>query len=174
MDRRASLSADFEQLLQRLFGLAESEGLSALAEVDLSWSQVRVTMLLACSPPQPIWSVAAQLGISVHSAGRTIEQLVALGMVERQESPADRRVKLVSLSPHGIELIDQHLAGKRRALQVFVDRLPDDHVDALAAAIRPILAGEYLTPGPHAPKPGAAQQPGRPGRPPFHGAVAHA
>ena len=133
-------------MLQRLCGLAGAEGLSALADADLTWSQVRVTMLLACSEQLPIRSVSERLGCSVHSAGRTIDQLVELGVVDRRESRTDRRVKLVSLTPRGDEIIDQHLALRRRALQVFLDRLPDDRVGALAEALRPILAGDYLQP----------------------------
>jgi DNA-binding MarR family transcriptional regulator len=126
--------------------LAGAEGLSALADADLTWSQVRVTMLLACSEQLPIRSVSERLDISVHSAGRTIDQLVELGIVDRRESRTDRRVKLVSLTPRGVDIINQHLALRRRALQVFLDRLPDDRVAALAEALRPILAGDYLRP----------------------------
>jgi DNA-binding MarR family transcriptional regulator len=153
VDQRAALSADLELLLQRLFGLAESEGLKCLADVDLTWSQVRVIMLLAYSQQQSISSVAEQLGVSIHSAGRTIDQLVELALVDRHENPADRRVKLVALTPRGVEIIDQHVAQKRRALRLFVDRLPDDRITALAEAIRPILTSDdprtpSLTPEP--------------------------
>jgi DNA-binding MarR family transcriptional regulator len=147
VDQRDALRGDLELLLQRLFGLAESEGLHVLAEVDLTWLQVRVTMLLACSEPLPIHTVADRLGISIHAAGRTIDQLVDHRIVSRHESPTDRRVKLVSLTPRGLEIIDGHAAHKRQALQLFVDRLPDDHVTRLAEAVRPILAGDYLQPG---------------------------
>ncbi len=153
-------------MLQRLCGLSGSEGLHALADADLTWSQVRVTMLLACSEPLPIGSVSERLGTSIHSAGRTIDQLVCLGIVDRRESPADRRVKLVSLTPRGVEIIDQQLALRRRALQTFLSRLPDDQVTALADALRPILAGDYLHPDAHrvpapdgACAPGAAREP---------------
>jgi DNA-binding MarR family transcriptional regulator len=144
VNHRESLRADLELLLQRLCGLSGSEGLSALAEADLTWSQVRVTMLLACEQELPIGAVSEQLGVSVHSAGRTIDQLVGMGIVDRRESPTDRRVKLVSLTTHGLEVIDQHVADRRRALQLFLDRLPDERVEALAGAIRPILVDDFL------------------------------
>lgn len=148
VDPRTALAADFELLLQRLFALSESDGLSVLADVDLTWTQVRVTMLLACADENPIHWVAEKLGVSVHVAGRTIDQLVELGIVDRHENPADRRVKLVSLTPRGLELIDRHVTEKRKALRTFVDRLPDDSVAALAAAIGPIVASDYLEPQP--------------------------
>lgn len=153
MNQRDALTADLELLLQRLFGLADSQGLNALAEVHLSWPQVRVMMLLACTEAQPIGSVADQLGVSIHSAGRTIDQLVELGIVDRHESPTDRRVKLVSLTARGLETIDQHRAHKRMALALFVERLPDSDVAALAGAIGPILAGDSLRPHPPSTEP---------------------
>lgn len=153
MTSRDALCSDLERLLRGVSGLVESEGMSFLAEADLSWSQLRVTMLLACSDEQPIGAVADQLGISIYSTGRAIEQLVELGVVDRKESATDRRVKLVSLTPRGLEIIDQHVAHKRKALQMFVDRLPDDHVAALNEAIRPILAGDYLQPHLRSPEP---------------------
>lgn len=146
VNSREALRQDLELMLQRLCGLSGTEGLSALSEADLTWSQVRVTALLACTEQLPIRSVSERLGISVHSAGRTVDQLVELGIVDRRECRTDRRVKLVSLTPRGVEVIDQHVAQRRRALQVFLDRLPDPQVSALAEALRPILTGDYLRP----------------------------
>jgi DNA-binding MarR family transcriptional regulator len=146
VNQREALCGDLERLIQGLFALVESEGLNFFADAELSLVQVRVTMLLGCVDEQPIGSVADTLGISVYSAGRAVEQLVELGIVDRRESPSDRRVKLVSLTAHGLEVIDRHVAHKRKAVQMFVDRLPADHVAALGAAIRPILAEDYFQP----------------------------
>lgn len=153
VDQRDVLCEDLERLLRGLFAGVESEGLSFFADADLSWTQVRVAMLVACSDEQPIGAVADRLGISVYAAGRAVEQLVELGVVERRESASDRRVKLVSLTPRGLEVIDQHVAHKRKALREFVDRLPAEHVAALRDAIGPILAGEYLQPREGSPEP---------------------
>lgn len=146
MNYRDALRADLERLLQHLGGLSGSEGLSALAEADLTWSQVRVTALLACAQELPIGAVSERLHVSIHSAGRTVDQLVGSGILHRRECPTDRRVKLVSLTDHGRKVIGQHLKDRRRALDLFVGRLPDERVEALVEAIRPILAGDYLEP----------------------------
>ena len=134
-------------------GLAESEGMSFLVDVELSFTQVRTTMLLACSEPMPIGSVADQLGLSIHAASRNIDRLVEVGLVERRENPQDRRVKLVSLTARGREMIDQHLHARQRALRTFIDRLPDDKVNAFADVLRGVLAGDYLLPAPRRAQP---------------------
>ncbi len=146
VDARSELLDSLEDFLQRLFGLAESEGLNFLVEVELSFAQVRTLLLLACADQLPINAVAEHLGLSVHVAGRNIDRLVETGLVERREDPRDRRVKRVSLTPRGLEVIDQHEVVRRRALQTLIHRLPEEYATAFADALRPILAGDYLRP----------------------------
>lgn len=159
MNYRDALRGDLELFFQRLGGLTGSEGLNAFADADLSWSQVRVTALLACAQELPIGAVSEKLAVSIHSAGRTVDQLVGSGIVQRRECPTDRRVKLVSLTDHGRDLIGQHLTDRRRALDLFLERLPADRVEALAKAIRPILAGDYLDPRSATEQPTASAEP---------------
>lgn len=152
MDERGELLRSLEAFFHRVMALAESTGLSFLVDVELSFTQVRTLLLLGGLDSVPIHSVADHLHLSVHTAGRAIDQLVEAGLVERREDPNDRRVKLVSLTPRGLGVIDEHLAARRRALQAFIDRLPEEHATALAEALRPILAGGYLSPdGPKSP-----------------------
>jgi DNA-binding MarR family transcriptional regulator len=147
VDERGELLRSLEAFFRRVMALTESTGLSFLVDVELSFTQVRTLLLLACLDSMPIHSVADHLGLSVHTAGRTIDHLVETGLVERREDPNDRRVKLVSLTPRGLGVIDEHLAARRRALQTFIERLPEEHATALTEVLRPILAGGYLSPG---------------------------
>ncbi|MCW2679460.1 MAG: MarR family transcriptional regulator [Frankiales bacterium] len=133
------------EFLTRLMAAGESDGLNALIESDLSFSQVRTLFLLTrTSEPMPIHAIAEALGLSVAAAGRNVEQLLCLDMVERRESPADRRVKLVSLTPTGEGLVAQHVEAKRESLRVFTDALPPEHREGLHRALTNILAGGVL------------------------------
>jgi DNA-binding MarR family transcriptional regulator len=49
--------------------------------------------------------VGRRLGISKQAAGKTVERREALGYVERAGDGADRRRKLVRLTPRGIEAL---------------------------------------------------------------------
>jgi DNA-binding MarR family transcriptional regulator len=139
--------ADF---LTRLHCAGESDGLDALAQSDLSFSQVRALFLLTqTAEPMPIHSVAEALGLSVAAAGRNVDQLLRLDLVERRESATDRRVKLVSLTPAGAELVAQHLEARRDALRAFTDALPPEHGAQLLRALTDILAGDVLRPLPN-------------------------
>jgi len=134
-----------EEFLQRVFSLAEVDAMDALVDLDVSFSQARTTFLLAhVAEPVPISVLARRLGLSQAAAGRNVDQLVQLGIAKRLESPDDRRVKLVSLSPAGLEIADQHIEHKRRALRLVVERLPADDRERLITALRPILAGDYF------------------------------
>jgi DNA-binding MarR family transcriptional regulator len=133
------------QFFQRIFSLAESSSMDRMIELDVSFTQARTMFLLAHTDrPLPITEIAAELGLSAAATGRNIDQLVKLGIVERQESPDDRRVKLVSLSPTGFEIADQQIEQKRQAVRRFVDRLSAAEAENLTQALRPILAGESL------------------------------
>ena len=93
------------EFFQRVFSLAESSSMDRMIELDVSFTQARTMFLLAHTDGSlAINAIASQLGLSVAATGRTIDQLVKLGIVERQENPDDRRVKLVSLSPTGFEV----------------------------------------------------------------------
>ena len=141
------------QFFQRIFSLAESSSMHRMIELDVSFTQARTMFLLAHTDrPLPITEIAAELGLSAAATGRNIDQLVKLGIVERQENPDDRRVKLVSLSPKGFEVADQQIEQKRQAVRKFVDRLSATEAENLTQALRPILAGESLrtsTKAPH-------------------------
>jgi DNA-binding MarR family transcriptional regulator len=133
------------EFFQRIFSLAESSSMDRMIELDVSFTQARTMFLLAHTEgPLPITEIADQLGLSVAATGRNIDQLVRLGIVERQENPDDRRVKLVSLSPAGFEIADQQIEQKRQAVWRFVDRLSATDAENLTQALRPILAGESL------------------------------
>jgi DNA-binding MarR family transcriptional regulator len=133
--------------LTRLTCASESDGLNALIESDLSFSQARTLFVLSrTAEPMPIHAVAEALGLSVAAAGRNVEQLLCLDMVTRRESVTDRRVKLVSLTPTGERLVAQHVEAKRESFKAFTDALPPEHRDALHRALTNILAGGVLRP----------------------------
>ena len=133
--------------LTRLTCAGESDGLDALIESDLSFSQARTLFLLTKdAEPMPIHSIAEGLGLSVAAAGRNVDQLVQLDLVERRESASDRRLKLVSLTPIGEKLVAQHIEAKRDSLKAFTHALPAEQRDQLHRALTDILAGGVLRP----------------------------
>jgi len=143
-DELVDVLADF---MTRLMNVSAFDGLDALIRSDLSFSQARTLFLLnKTAEPMPINSIAEALGLSVAAAGRNVDQLLHLHLVERRESASDRRVKLVSLTPIGVKLAAQHIEAKRESLTAFTQALPPEHRDQLHRALTDILAGGVLRP----------------------------
>ncbi|MGA8987411.1 MarR family winged helix-turn-helix transcriptional regulator [Aeromicrobium sp.] len=139
------LFGSLEDFVMRLMSLAESDGMDALIELDLSFSQARTLFLLAKKGgPMPIHTIATTLGLSDAATGRNVENLLKLDLVERRESSDDRRVKLVSLTPAGEKLSQQHIDSKRASIRTFAADLPADQRDNLHRALSDILAGTTL------------------------------
>lgn len=129
-----------DDFLMRLMNFAEIDGMEALIELDLSFSQVRLLFLLATSTePVSIHTIAAGLGLSDAAAGRNVEQMLHLDLVERRESPADRRVKLVTLSPKGQESVTAHITAKRESVKGFAAELTPEQRENLYRAITDVL-----------------------------------
>jgi len=83
-----------------------------------------------------------RLGISKQAAGKTVERLAELGYVERSGDDADRRRKLVRLTPRGIEaltfsaMIFEDIRA-RWAADLGIERL-----DSMEGALREMVPGE--------------------------------
>jgi DNA-binding MarR family transcriptional regulator len=114
--------------------------MSAFADIDLSFSQVRMLMVLAyVDRALPINQLAGHLYLTLASAGRNVDRLRYEGLVERDEDYRDRRVKLIHLTPAGRDLISQHFECHRLMLAEFTQRLPELDRVRIAAAVRPLL-----------------------------------
>jgi DNA-binding MarR family transcriptional regulator len=135
------------EFITRLVNLSDSDSLDALVENDLSFSQARTLFLLTrTAEPMPIHAIAEALGLSMAAAGRNVDRLLHLHMVERRESPTDRRVKLVSLTPVGEKLATQHLEARRGSVKEFTHALPPEQRDRLHQALTEILSSSALRP----------------------------
>lgn len=159
-DEGGELAAALEDFLFRVFTMSVSTSMDRIIELDLPFSQARTVFLLGqLGCPVPIHQVADALKMSVAAAGRNIDQLVGLGLLDRREDPADRRVKLVSLSQAGQEFAVRHLEHKRQQVRDFTRAIGAQDRDRLLAALTPILAGDALRPTcPRPAHPGSARE----------------
>lgn len=139
-DARAAAFSDLEAFLGRVFINAESDAYEVFLTLDLSFSQARSLFTLAqADGPLAIGDIAKLVSLSMTSAGRNVDQLVKLGLVERRESELDRRVKLVALTAKGHELARAHLDAKRGSVRQMLDHLDLDQCERLSKALSPLL-----------------------------------
>ena len=71
-------------------------------------------------------ALAEAVDLSLAAAGRGVDRLVVLGLVDRREDTADRRVKRLSLTSEGVALLDDQFELKCSDLDDAVAELPRD------------------------------------------------
>ena len=97
------------QLLMKFF-FAQREHLPALAaRFDLSPVQCHVLHLIEPETPLPMGRLAATLSCDASNVTGLVDRLEARGLVQRQSSAGDRRVKVLELTPAGSRLRAQLL-----------------------------------------------------------------
>ncbi|WP_230085581.1 MULTISPECIES: MarR family winged helix-turn-helix transcriptional regulator [Arthrobacter] len=109
----------------------------SVAEVEhrVNSPQLRVLVLIATHGPQNLGAVAADLGVHPSNATRTCDRLVAAGLLDRTDNPADRRYLLLALSAQGKELVDTVMEHRRTAIMGVMNRMPP----GLRATLGPAL-----------------------------------
>src|SRR5437588_8418432 len=103
----ASPAAEAWTLLRTLFGQQRRRFLIAASELDLHPAQAGT--LLQLETPLPMTELAALLGCDNSNVTGLIDRLEARGLVTRQPSSHDRRVKHVVLTEAGQDLRRQML-----------------------------------------------------------------
>jgi len=103
---------------------------SVAAELELSPAQCHVLHLIEPGQAVPMGELAGALSCDASNVTGLVDRLEARGLVARQPSPADRRVKVLSLTAAG-----------KRVRAVLIERLtaPPDTVGRLSAQEQRVL-----------------------------------
>jgi DNA-binding MarR family transcriptional regulator len=118
---------------------ASAELLQTVADLDLSFTQVKSLLVLRESDGLAVKDLGARLNLSLPAASRAVDQLVQRGLVGRTESAIDRRSRLVALLPAGRDLLDEFTRARTSALERWAESLPADQQAALLDALLPIV-----------------------------------
>ena len=129
----------------------QSDMLKTVIDTDLSCTQFQTLAMLFCDDDAdgcalPIHRIAELLGLSVAAAGRGVDKLLRLGLVDRREDEHDRRIKRVSLTVSGRKLVARQFSTVHDRNREFVTRLPEALRRELSQTLSQILGGGYLGP----------------------------
>jgi MarR family transcriptional regulator, organic hydroperoxide resistance regulator len=103
--RRASPHVcDAWQLLMRFFFDQHANLPSLAAELELSPAQCHVLRLIEPGRPVPMGQLAGTLACDASNVTGLVDRLESRGLVRRRPSAADRRVKVLDLTPTGSRL----------------------------------------------------------------------
>jgi DNA-binding MarR family transcriptional regulator len=100
---------------------------------DLSRTEVGLLNVLS-SGPRRITELAALERLAQPTMTLLVKRLERQGLVERERQADDRRVVLVNLTAAGSVTLEEYRAQASTALGAHLAEMPDDEVEALAAA----------------------------------------
>jgi DNA-binding MarR family transcriptional regulator len=111
------------------------------AEFELSFSQMKALHLLFnAAEPVSVKALGEGLGLSLAAMSRGADGLVQRGLVDRLEDTQDRRIKRLSLTQSGRELVQKLRQVRMAGFDQFVATLTPRQQAQLAKTLEPILA----------------------------------
>lgn len=98
----------------------------SVAEVEdvVTLPQLRVLVMVASQGSMNLTAVADGLGVHPSNATRTCDRLVVAGLLDRRDSPGDRRQLELTLTREGERLLGSVLEHRRDAIAATVARMP--------------------------------------------------
>jgi DNA-binding MarR family transcriptional regulator len=139
--RRSALTRDVYALVAHLMRVSNTETFATIAELDLSFTQIKALYALdGDAADRSVKSLAECMRISLPAMSRAVDGLHERGLVDRREDPADRRMNRLRLTPAGRAMTASLAEGRLAGIERFLATLSDEEADALARALAPILA----------------------------------
>jgi DNA-binding MarR family transcriptional regulator len=109
--------------------------------------QLRVLVIISSRGPLNLNAVAQAIGVHPSNATRACDRLVSAGLLDRRDSPADRRNVSLDPTPAGRALVQMMVAHRRDAIAQVLQRIPATRRRPLVPALRSFgAAGEGPVP----------------------------
>src|SRR5688500_4176373 len=138
MKPRTPASGGPWELLVRLYFTQRANLPSLAAELELSPAQCHVLHLIEPDRPIPMGQLAATLACDPSNVTGLVDRLESRGLVSRRPSAADRRVKVLVLTPTGSRL-RALLLDRMTAPPAALERLSPREQRALVRILRHLL-----------------------------------
>jgi DNA-binding MarR family transcriptional regulator len=137
--QRDELMAQLERIQQDFERRALSSMAEPLISTPLTMQQLKVLTMIAIDPEKATGhELAGLLKVSVATMSGIIDRLVEHGVVVRTEDPADRRVRRLTVTPQGSEMIRGLLSTTGTIPVPVLDRMVVDDLRALVQGLRAI------------------------------------
>ena len=107
----------------RAFAAITAESIARAGDV-VTPPQLRVLVLASQHGPLNNTAVAADLNVHLSNASRICDRLVHAGLLNRRDSPTDRRNVELTLTDRGRQLVDAVLVHRRETLADILHRMP--------------------------------------------------
>ncbi|MFI4985597.1 MAG: MarR family winged helix-turn-helix transcriptional regulator [Solirubrobacterales bacterium] len=138
--RREALTRDMFALASYLMRTANIGTFNTIAELDLSFTQLKALCALETDGEErSVKALAESMGLSLPAMSRAVDGLFERGFVEREEDPTDRRMKRVRLTDAGRTVPRALNDARLSALAELMGSLDDEEAGALEQALGLIL-----------------------------------
>src|SRR5213080_2717755 len=128
---RPALTRDMYALASYLMRTANVGTFNTIAELDLSFTQLKALVALeAEGEERSVKALAELLGVSLPAMSRAVDGLFERGLVDRREDPVDRRVRQVRLTDAGRQVPQALNEARLSALQGLMSSLDDEQAAA--------------------------------------------
>ena len=158
MSGSAPAEADLDQLVTVLLTASRVlVGVSARSlagvEESVTVTQFRTLVVLRAHGVSPLKRLSERLHVNASTTLRTVDRLIAAGLVDRRENADDRREVVIELTDRGRGLVDEVTVRRRQAIKEIVRAMPAGHrtamIDALVsfaeAADEPLAVADAAT-----------------------------
>jgi DNA-binding MarR family transcriptional regulator len=141
-ESRQTAEVDVVVAAARVFAAVTAEAI-AQAGLRVTLPQLRVLTLAANVPSLSNSDVARTLDIHISNASRMCDRLVQAGLLDRRDSPADRRQVELTLTVTGRDLVDAVTRRRRQAFDRILRRMTGAERSTLIEALDSFIrAGE--------------------------------
>lgn len=134
----AKMELNQERVNEVLFRFLQSVYLFEKREAALfsvSWDEVYLLQLLARKKPMTVTELAKKLKIKNFTASRMVKSLDNQDLVFRKRSSKDRRIVEVSITPQGLNKIQEIEAFNYKTIHANIDTLGEKEVEILINSI---------------------------------------
>jgi MarR family transcriptional regulator, 2-MHQ and catechol-resistance regulon repressor len=111
---------------------------AGIEETGLGDSDFRVLEVLLHKGPLPVNTIGPIVHLTPGSISIAVDRLVAKGLVSRVESPDDRRVRIVALTPRGRDLIVPAFRKHSGEMKRVFSELSPEELRGLEAALKKV------------------------------------
>lgn len=134
--RRTGTDRQIDALMRaaRVMTAISAQAMAAADDV-VTMPQLRVLVLAAISGPVSASTVAVSLEVHPSNASRVCERLVQSGLLNRRDSPTDRRQVELTLTPAGDSLVSSMFAHRQAAFSDILGRMPASERTALTRGL---------------------------------------
>ena len=110
---------------------------ASVAELDeaVTVPQLRVLVMVHTRGPLNLSAVAAALEVNPSNASRTCDKLIRAGLLDRRDSPEDRRNVTLTLTAAGRGLVDKLTRQRRNAIERVLRKMEPTDREQLAEAL---------------------------------------